>query len=186
MDPIDVTYHDVEKLVHSLLHKYHRKHGGDYNSLLSEAALWFMNAYATFDRNKKTSFSTWVFIKVSMGLRTLTRQQIRLSKKEEGLIRLDINLLPPKSKKSNFHLGRFYQSLSKDAKSVVRLVIATPLDIKGDLLIRGRETPHTWRLAIWKYLKLIGWKKERIRAAFSEIQTILFSKGISDAYDQAL
>src|SRR5476651_2599406 len=52
------TYDDVAELVYDTCWKFKRRYGGDFDDLLSQANLAFMESYGSYQT--KYRFSTWV------------------------------------------------------------------------------------------------------------------------------
>lgn len=161
------SYEDVELLVWSVVHKFHRQYGDLYGTreeLFSEGCLGYALAYQSYDPSKG-SFPTYVRNMANYKLlelvRTETKRRVRFNTTS------DVELVDqPRS----FSLTDFLDEISEDARAIVGLVLDTP----GDLLRVTREDSHRdVKHTLRQYLDGMGWETSRVETAFSEIATAL-------------
>lgn len=173
MDAITTTFEDVEKLILYMVHRHWRHHNrkDNFEELVHEANYWFMLAYHKHDV-KRSSFVTTVAYYVSKGLQRLKQRRAIEAARSPILVTTDeldrIGVQP-----APFSLDEFAEGLSKDALIVLGLVFEPPVDVIVDIAIRGGDTPTRHRSAIRLFLKYLGWSRNRIAAAFTEIQQAL-------------
>lgn len=172
---LEVTYEDVRTVLYDLVHKFRRRYGGDFGELVSDANAYFMQAYATYNGDRGSAFSTWFYYRTWRRMLSDLRQRRSQSRRR---LYLDNEVMGCyAAKQYNFNMDEFAEGLSQDAKKVVGLIVCPPLDIK---LSCGRRGDHNsalhYRRAMCEYLKDIGWPRERIMVAFAEISNELTSR----------
>lgn len=182
------TYEDVRLLIFDTVHKFHRSYGGDFEELVGDAHLIFMEVYNNFDPGRGTKFSTWLRLKIWYGLLEKARAQAKRRKglhdravdqtdKRMSSINLtDISCIDltniPAVNQPTFSLLDFIseREISKDAVIVVNLVLNPPpglgkiFEKSGWKRVRG---------CLREYLRGLGWTVARISESFSEIRQVL-------------
>ena len=160
---IESAYASVTLLLKRIVHTYQNRHGGDYDELLAEADEGFMHAYATWEPSKGR-LSTWTWHKVNSHLLNLPRQRQKfVCESLTGDVR----------SKPRFNLRAFLFELGEDAADVVGLVLESPLDIIQLCREQASEGIVTKRWALVRFLKDLGWTKNRIVSTFNEIREAL-------------
>ncbi len=172
---ISVTFSDVQNLVYKTVHqmwnRYHRQ--DDLLEFISEGFYYFCLAYYDYDP-ERASFDTWVANRVQYGLKGLKRRRARQAARGR-LLFAPSELLDRVRARQRRHspIREIIESVSKDARLVISLALHPNMDIIGEEIIRGRETPTRKRAAIRSYLQYVGWSPNRIRQTFQEIQEAL-------------
>lgn len=170
IDPLEVTYQETQKLIQSVVHSLHREFGGDLEEMLSEANVFWMTAYNTFDP-KLACFSTWLTIQLRRRFQSERRAKaIRHARLKQ--VDYPLQLVKDESMPS-FDMEEFCAVLSDDAKSIIRLVFDPPPDIHWEMVVRGRNTPTGFRTILKEFLRLKGWTLIRILCAYQEIRKAL-------------
>jgi hypothetical protein len=164
LNPVQVTFEDVEKLIRKICRAYWLRYGGEFEDYLGEAHLLFMDAYETCDHRR---FTTWVYCKVFWGLRQFVRHRKRDWKQ------VSITVDAADRVQSDFILGEFLTRLSEDAREVVMAALDAPMEVKMALKRVRSKDPYHYRVAIKDFLRLMGWSVKRIRESFKEVQEAL-------------
>jgi len=183
------TYEEVEMLVYSIVHKFKKKYGGDFEELLSEANYLFLLVYDSYCESIG-EFTTWLHFRIWKGLLDHLGKDIKLRKniiygdldstgdygKDSQDINNDFNQIPQNKIQETCQQNHFMLNLksylSMESKDVIRLV----LDMPNDLLIMSMKkgnSPRNVKSSLRQYLKERGWKKTEINDCFSEIKEAL-------------
>ena len=175
MVAVSETYGDVEKLLHKIVWKFQKKHGGCHDELMAEANFLFMKAYGSMSKtqNRTLRFTTWLSKIVWYGLldhlNSVIKWQTRLPRTSE-------TALDRIRSKDSFNMDAFVDNLSPDAKVVAKLAVNPPPDILLSAKHgHGRHNGTTMRRALVEFLSDICWATERITESFHEIQEVLGS-----------
>ncbi len=133
---------------------------------LSASSIGFIIASRTFNERMRTSFQTWLELKVKGALRDERRKLIRLAKRDERIFeKLKDNGHPDhKSYES------FVDSLSAHARTVVQIATQQPDPFDMILSGLGEKTPANMRQTIRIMLKRRKWSKQTITKTFKEIR----------------
>ena len=168
-------FYEVENLLKYLSHRFIKRFGGDFDEVLSEANLGFVQAFQTFNPDKGAKFSTWVHLKVWRKLQEIYRSQKRLQNLEfttnteelwqgANLKRLDTqnwricwDKIPERIKPLD---------LSEDANTIIRLVLQSPKEFFGS----GKKPKKLLRRTL---TTKFGWSPARIFQSFLEIQNAI-------------
>lgn len=161
---LQTTYEDVKRLIHSTVHKFYEKYGGDYEELVSEANLAFMVAYNTYNPSR-AKFSTWLVRMIVWRLLSLQRVEAAFS--HEPLT--DVGEMT-----EVMDLSDLINGMSDDAKTVVNMVIASPRRLTRLVEKRGRGTPVHYRGALRELLLDLNWTTKQIQATYEEIRNLLY------------
>ena len=162
-DAMETTYRDVEHLIYNTIHRFIKRYGGDFEHLKSVCLMAYTNAYHEYD-DTRASFVT----KVSWNCWKDMLEDLRRTIRRNG----KVTYKSFKGDEISFREPRFLDlldSLSTDAKQVVKLVTETPRGLI-DALSADSKTP---RSCIRAYLKGLGWTASRITESFSEIRKAL-------------
>jgi hypothetical protein len=165
------TLEDVERLLSKISGDFYRTHSGlTYQEIAAEAYYHFVLAYRTYDKSKKTKFSTWATFKVWKGLQQAMRKKIQRDQRAS----LGLDGVPdPPAREVTFDMGDFLGSLSCDARHVAGLVLESGIDVRLAIAERGNNTPRNVRGALRDVLKDMGWTKARVVESFAEIRKAL-------------
>lgn len=192
IDALDVTYQDVELLVHNttweFLRKYRDQCALNFEEVSEEAQFQFVRAYWRYtpDRGSFTNYVRFlIWHELLEWLRRRVSSAIRHPKVDSVEPRQDDEGVPVsagydnreckqiacgvycKTSGSTFRLMEFVQDLSDDAKAVVDITLRCPLDIS--YVLPEKPTPAHWRAAIAEFLGDLGWEPSRIQETFIEI-----------------
>jgi len=175
--PETETYQEFELMLYDICHKwYHpkrglwKRHGVEFEDLVSDANFAFSKAYNSFDVGAGASFCTFLYScvenQIKNRLNKLTRScrssMWRVEIDEDN--RLDRNVLAPQ-----LNLGQAWNALSTDADLLVKLALDTPQDLKKMFANNSFHGPTNFRACIRKYLKKNGWDIDRIKDALEEV-----------------
>ena len=153
-DALWTSYEDVRLLVYQTCHAFARRHGGEFDELLSAAHEHFVAAHAAYDPTR-AKYTTWVRNAVWWGLLEDARTAGRLT----GRTAPYTHDLPDEP---GFDLGAFLGGLSADARTVARLALEAE-----------RRTSRDRRRAVLDFLHDIKWTAERIAESFGELREAL-------------
>ena len=147
---------DVERQILGIVAKHHKRFGGDFEELMSDAHLGFAEALRTFDLAKGYRFTTWCQTVIQYKLLD------RFSKRKPPLPcdETDTGTVADPHPR-HFDLRKFAGELTGDALIVLRLAF------------EARGGPDTRRDAVARWLKETGWTFARIAAAFDKVAEVL-------------
>lgn len=170
-EAITSTYEDVEFLIKKTVHEFQKRYGGDFEELQSHAHLLFMDAWKKHNR-ERASFPTWCRYRVWYGLLDVLRTKMQKDNRHKQVP------LSPDATAPRPWLREFLADLSNDAKMIVMLVLDTPKDIELNMRRRRRlykeeKDRARTRRAVREFLRDIGWTKDQVRTAFTEIKEAL-------------
>jgi DNA-directed RNA polymerase specialized sigma24 family protein len=168
------TYQDVEKLLYQLAWQFHNTYGGDIRDWHSEAHLFFMKAYYSYN-NDKSKFTTWVHHCVRGGLRDYLKKFI--SKNQPSTVDTEGNdymLLIPDTSNPFSNVIDLLDEVKDDGKLILRLIWGMPEDLKSSSIKKGKSGKHT-KILVKKYLLKLGWTHNRIKDSFKEIGEALYA-----------
>ncbi len=163
---------DVAKVL-NLLKKacwsFQKGNGGDFDELMSEASLAYVQARNGFDPSKGAKFSSWLYQIVRGRLMDWKRKQYS---KRIPLSEDDPNTVSVNQKMSLIDAIR--QECSPDSGVVVQLILNPPIDvILTARQWRSEKSPISLRIAVEQHLRELGWAVSRVWQAFGEIQEAL-------------
>lgn len=172
---MELTYLDVVRLIHMQIHRL-VGNGITYNQeqALSDANLAYVKAYHNF-LPEKAKFTTHIGFRVSMAIiselkklgkrqRTLTFSELDETGKNQ--IQEKLSVKPQPIEKG---LPNWTDSLSEDAKMVVKLSLDPPRDITCLMEMRKTDRINSYRSCIKEHLGFLGWSKFKISKVFKEI-----------------
>lgn len=170
---IDEGYETVKNLIYHQVHKFFERYGGDFDELLAEANLAFVQGHRQFIEDAAASKPTgtyhstirnWVWYEMFEQMRTRLRR---------GSIVQISEFFDDTTKTNPWDTGIFVAELSNDARYAVMLVLDPPEEIKRVAEAKGGE-PRNYRSTVRVHLEEdLGWKEGRIAAAFMEIREAL-------------
>lgn len=176
------TYRDVEQLIYHTVHRFHRRHGGDFEEQLSAARLIFMAAYNDHTAGKihvpfHTALVNYIWYslfdryRTDTGHRRITPRPGVTSLATAGL---DGGAYDPADYRANKAaadagtIERILDGLSADAAICVRLVLEPTPDLEAAAESKG-GTGRNWLSSLRGLLLGQGWTAERVTAAFREV-----------------
>jgi len=168
--PQEQSYEDVRRLIAKVSSSFRRRFGGDYQEIISEANVAFLEAYRTYDCDRG-SFSKRVSYVVYMQLVENACKRMNHAKKYPEV------LITPDVPEKHHHggLGSILSEVSEDAAIVIRLVLDPP----GELYCRmppprsSSFRAEEVRDAVADFLLDVGWATRRVIDAFDEIREVL-------------
>jgi hypothetical protein len=167
---IDRAYEDVEKLMHGLALRWHRRYSVPLEECRSECHVAFCKAFRRYDPNHKSGaqFSTVVQMICQFRLRRLIMDRCKaipfvpLEEWTEGAH------YAPEARSESLAL---VQDLSDDAKEIVSLLFEMPGDLKG---FRRPMEPKEYLKRIKEYLvKKRGRSEWHVNRAAGELERTL-------------
>ena len=150
----DHVYHLMKKLIYKTVHLFQRKHGGDFEELLSEAHYHYSRAINNYDPNGSYKLSSHIYLYVWNGLLDTWRTQ---ANRQRSLPRSYDYDLESFVECERFDMDKFCIDLSPDAEIMVRQIP----------LIDGSPRNKAWAVA--EYFLDMGWSATRIAESFQEI-----------------
>lgn len=166
-DAIEEAYDDLRGMLYKLAMKFSRLLKLPLDDVMSEVNECFVNAYHRHDASRSRFITyvyrhiTWVFLERSH----------RISIKNERLQRKDLELDTRAAKDNGVWYIEFIDRLSEDAKIVAQLVVETPQEL-ARMMKRARPLSRPQSI-VRRYLRAIGWARERIAETFEEIADAL-------------
>ncbi len=165
---MEETYRDVSGLINKLAWGAVRKHGGCWDDYVSAGNEAFVLAYDTFDPDKGTVFSTWLWWKIRHAIsRAAVRTVLEQHTVNTGLD-IDLDALP---RRERFDLRRFTCELSTDAQQVIGMAFEAAEDISEAM--HHEDAGSVVRGGLQHRLRNLGWTVARILESFSEIRRAL-------------
>lgn len=162
-DSADAIYQDVVDMIKKLANDAVKKHGGRWDDYVSAGNEAFMDAYCTYDSDRGTSFSTWLWWKIRGAIKSEVNRNRRHRLRDDA----DVAAVPQK-------LSRFDQiwsDLGDDARTVSMMVLQAPSEI-ASIASRG-DGGSKMRGMLQVKLRDSGWTVARILESFSEIREAL-------------
>ena len=183
----DETYEEVKDLLYATVWKVVRQFGGDFDELMSEANVAFLEAYSNFDGS--SSFSSWVRQSVWYKCVDLIRGRLtEQSRYAKGFSDESVNRVPcsmagadadvrgileiPDRPHSSWKIQSMIEELTEDAALVVKLTIETPAELEAVVQAKGGQ-PRNLRSSLRQYLAEMGWTACRIAESFNEVRRVL-------------
>lgn len=150
---METTFEDVKRLVYHTAYRFHRRYGGDLQEHIMLAEELFVRAYNSHDP-KKSAITTWVRRHVFGGL--FDEMRFR-AQRNARLKQVPIDLDRQHCKDAVcFDFNAYTANMSDDGRMVVLVT-----------LTNGHEdNPRTY---IRNLLSRLGWRRDRINAAFQEV-----------------
>ena len=164
-------YPEYEKCICKLAWKYANQSRFDFDELLSEANQGFLHAVDTFDPDKGACFHTWLYHTVTGFLKNFINQ-----KQDNDLEYFDIQAGDNPNPEQNAIFSEMLNSLSKEAKEVVGVVLSCPAEIVELVKTMSSNRQghmHVYRSNIKAFFSNAGWGPTKINQAFSEIKSSL-------------
>lgn len=178
---VEAAYTAVSDLIFHQVYKFKRTYGGDIEDLMGEAHVAFMRGHRACEKGENTDpvYSTeirrwvWYLLFDALRVRLERKRKVKFSTtegKEEVFAEPEV---------STFDRDGFMATLSEDARYAAGLVLNTPPAL--DKVARGKGgSARNYKSTVREYLKApqlcpprLGWKQERVIAAFNEITEVL-------------
>ena len=169
MTTVTITddYQSVRPLLYQLCRRFHARHGGEWDELVSEANECFTVAWHSY-QPAKGKLTTWVHWKVWHGLLEGHRSR---AKQHSRRIDLDMARLPSRKR---FDLHELVQEVSDDAAAVIELTVGTPMELLLECrCLQRKPKASSVRAALVDFLLDTGWSAARILETFREIREVL-------------
>ena len=156
------TFTDTSKLVSKVVKSFQERYGGQWDELMSQARLYFMEAFVKHT-SEMGSFTNHVYHKVWWGLLNHWKREKLVSTRFQLGMALDHRPCPPRKSSINYLRGLF-TSLSTDGREVVEMALdyAKPNFSPRQILIRLRKS-----------LSEMGWSRSRMQSTFEEVRSAL-------------
>lgn len=165
MKPLEELHKVAEPEIRKVVAWFKSQHGGDFDELLQEAELIFVDYY-----RHCTSELFEERYKQVIRWRLLDNAK-KIAKEHARRSGADLLTIP---EPRHFDLPRFIEDLSEDAAEVATLVINPPQDvIHAARLKRGEHDTRSLRGAVYDFLYDIGWAASRIAESIKEIREAL-------------
>ncbi len=175
IDAIEETYKDVEPLINKLCWNHHKKVGGEFDDIKSQANLLFLLAYQT--SNGKASFVTWLYTSIKYGLMSWTRADWRWYKNQKKIRdmlekKIPIFYEPWLYVETNPLRVEAEFNESETIRTVLDTIFNTPKELT--MKLNSLEDPIQIRKTIKTYLHCeLGWSWQRINLAFKEVRRLI-------------
>ena len=176
LDPnSEELFKEYEGLVNFTVWKFVEKHGGDFEDLLGDAYLYYMEAVKAYDGrvSLQSNISCWIWDRLLDQWRTKANRRNRVGPflRSDSPRWLEQRAVDRHSEEG-WTVEEFLEELTEDARIVVRLCVDTPAEIKRTAEDKG-GTPRNYRSTVRQWLESVGWSYQRIRESFEEIKTAL-------------
>ena len=165
------TYKDMRKLIAGQAWNFWRIYGGDVDDLIAQANLIFIDAFDKYDSGRGTKLSTWLSIKIRLGLFDYMRKG-NVYKPPHIPIDDEFVETHPASNK-DFSVMELLDEIEQDAHIVLQLFLETPREVIVNIMEVNRREDHAqahMRNRLKNRLRQMGWTVRRIKAAFEEIK----------------
>lgn len=164
-------YGKMERLVDSVVWKFIKKYGGEFEEKRADANLSFVKVCNSFDP-AKGKFSTYVAMGVWQDLLEENRRLAQRLNKTGTWLRGDSLENVAKKEQNQSFVQDLLAELSEDAKTVVQLCLETPAELAQIMEDKGGQ-PRNIRSTVKQYLANMGWVASRISESFQEVSEIL-------------
>ena len=174
LDPRSETFYDVKNLLHKIVHKFRRRYGGDYQELFSQASLYYVKAYNTFDPSrgsftKRIGYNVWMDL-----LSEKRRQAIAVKNRPAYCWDPDWFECVAEQERRGLNVARLLGTISPDAAFVIKIVLDLPVPPEGDGW-RPHKCPSYSHRSLIRFLSGLEWTGQRILESFAEIKEALCS-----------
>lgn len=135
------------------------------DELFSEANYAFMECVESFNKDKDTKFTTWLYVSAWNRMQEFRRQTIQQHFREEYN-------LEEIAERDHFDIAKFMDKLSKDAAIAVTIAL-NPTSKMMKEIEKHRSQIVAHRTCVQMELHKLGWDSKRIRSAFKEVREVL-------------
>lgn len=167
------TYKDMQKFIAASAWDFWESYGGDFDDLIAQANLIFIDAFDKYDPSRGAKLSTWIAFKIRVGLCEYMRNG---NVYETPHIPIDDKFAETyPASNDNFSVLEFLDEMEQDARIVLQLFLETPRDVMENILNSRKKTNHVqsaMRKRLQNRLRQIGWTMRRTREAFEQIKNV--------------
>lgn len=170
---LEKLYLELRHRIRTIVYKFWKKYGGDFNDLIAEANEHFVTIaveYGQKDINRGLSLEKKIRNRIWWNLLQTKRRDSRRSKQ---LPRTELHDNLPTRKESSFDLIDFLITLSDRAKFLVQLIVHPTLEFQRLLDKIKNPSSKDVRMTLKLYLGMIGWSPAKITNVFKEVRTNL-------------
>ena len=161
------TYEECRKLIYSTVWSVIRQYGGDFDDLMSEANVAFLDAYESFDGS--SAFTSWVYSTVWYRCVDFVGSRLENQRRFQSV---EDDTTIPDRRRSSWRINDMLEELGEDARLVVKLTIETPAELARIADVKGGQARNL-RSSLRQYLADMGWTAVRIAESFCEVQRAL-------------
>lgn len=167
-DAITETYQDIQNLIYDVVWKFKKAHGGDFDEMVSEANVIYMDAYLNHNPNR-ANFTSWLYRKLIWGLSERHRTLLLKNHREQTSGEM-YEFSSPTVRRPFYEL---LTELGQDARTIVELILEMPEVMEQNALSNG-TTPRNIQSALHIYLKtFFGWTEKHVLDTFREIAEVI-------------
>jgi len=171
---VSKIYSEYEKLMIATAARIRNFYGGDFDELLSESRLIFMQALKSYNP-KVAKFSTWLVFNLNIRLVDYLRKEYKLNR--GNFIGIDDVFIETYiSSNKDFSVLKFLDGFTSDALYVINLFFKIPLWKMDDILERNKreyDARSQVRRCLYNRLRQLGWSRNRTLNTFNEIGRII-------------
>lgn len=159
-------YAAVERMIQKLVWQQSKRCRIDYDELLAEANLGYVEACQSYKPNKGR-FPAWAYWCIRGRLQNVNRT------KSDRTFAKHETLLDDRDNVDRFSLRSLLFEISEDAATAVRLALECPLDILQMMREKDSEGVTIKRNALRRFLADLGWSAKKIANVFAEVKEAL-------------
>jgi len=165
-DVLTETYKDMEKLVCKIAWRFAKTYNADFEEVQAETNLIFINAMKTYDK-EKGALSTHLTHQITRRLQTYFKQQW---KQQNQIPTINVDLVCIETPSSDFTLIDIIDEVGEDARTLIDLVLETPVDFMNAI----RPNRRNLRASMKRHsTKILGWTKRHYKETFEEVTNAL-------------
>lgn len=166
------VYADLRHMIANIVRNFCHSYRQDFDDMMGIAHVAFCEAFTNYDPSRAT-FGTHVCQKVWSKIYEDFRRRGCRAELLKEYTSLECTLDNAEwqwcSDRSSFALTDLLDELSDDAKQVVQLTLAAPIDLVHAVHDRGKGKPDHVRNALTEVLIDFGWSIDRVSESFAEI-----------------
>lgn len=168
MQARDLYNEDVQKVIQKTVWNFVKFYKGTrhLDELFSEAHYAFMECVESYDKEKGSKFTTWVYVNVWNRMQRFRIDRINTLKKQKGC---DLEKL---AMPERFNIAMFMDKLSNDAATAVTIAL-NPTTKMMEEITKHRIQMLAHRTCVQIELAKMGWEPKRIHSAFKEVKEVL-------------
>lgn len=166
-------YDDVRKLIYYQARRFYLRYGGDFDDIVGQSLLIFIQASLKFKLRHGNKFSSYIANKIWHGLIDYHKKYWKHPQPLlEDIVTERFISIPSYSDRAMKFKIELVDSLGQNARLVVRHIFNPDRKLKA--ILRYKEGKRIERRAIRQYLiKHRGWTHNRVDNAFWELQKAL-------------
>jgi len=177
------SYEDLHRMVYKIVFLFHKRYGGDLDTILSEANRLFLIAHARHDP-KRGKLSTCIYYAIYHGLKDIMRKEKKRLRgaKEISLEAIingngeeeqnEIEGLLHMQKTSKERIEEVIMNVGEDCKSIIHFILFPSYEFYVET--SESEDKDFWKMCLEEHLHFdMKWNKERIERAFEELKRAL-------------